>query len=33
VNQHVFEADEFEKFTQKVLDGEKIDINLFSQQK
>ncbi len=31
--QYVFEGDEFEKFTQKVLNGEELALNLYSRQK
>ncbi len=32
-NQYVFEGDEFEKFTQKVLNGEELELNLYSRLK
>ncbi|MER0439400.1 hypothetical protein [Emticicia sp. W12TSBA100-4] len=32
-NQYVFEGDEFEKFTQKVLNREELELNLYSRQK
>lgn len=32
-NRYVFEGDEFEKFTQKVLNGEDLEVNLYSRQK
>lgn len=32
-NQYVLSSNEFEKFTEKVLSGEEIDINLYFKQK
>jgi len=32
-NQYVFEGDEFEKFTEKVLNGEDINLNAYLKPK